>query len=226
MAACIDLDPAPTSRLFIAAKAPRPGLAKTRLGDGIGHRRATALYAAFLTDLGARFDRVSWYVTPAGAWREIAPLVRPSRGTTVHLQPEGDWNERQRHLLRAATGKGDQRVVLLASDSPHLTRDYVEDAFAALTEHDLVLGPTRDGGYALIGLRHWHDVLSGVTMSGGDVLEGILARAGALDLRVFLLPTSFDVDEAGDLEQLRREVRGRRDLPATAAALAGVLGRG
>ncbi len=212
-------------RLFIAAKAPRPGLAKTRLGSGIGQDRASALYAAFLTDLGARFPEAGWYVTPDDAWSEIAPLVRPGRlscPAPVRVQAGGDWTERQRHLLWTLTAEGADPVVLVASDSPHLTATYVEAAFAALTEHDLVLGPTEDGGYALIGLRRWHDVLGGLRMSTGDVLERIVDRARALRLRVHLLPPTFDVDEVSDLHRLHDEIARRADLPATAAALAGV----
>lgn len=70
-----------TSILYIAARAPRPGFAKTRLGKALGHETANALYAAFLQDLGARFAAapfpVGWYVTPADAWETLEPLVRP-----------------------------------------------------------------------------------------------------------------------------------------------------
>ncbi|MBI2323280.1 MAG: hypothetical protein HYU88_14575, partial [Chloroflexi bacterium] len=65
--------------LYIAAKAPRVGFAKTRLGEAVGQAQAVALYAAFLRDLAARFADapfpVGWYVTPPDAWSEIAPLV-------------------------------------------------------------------------------------------------------------------------------------------------------
>lgn len=75
-----------SDRLYIIAKAPRAGLAKTRLGRTIGHEAAVSLYKAFLRDLGARFAGVpcadapfecGWYVTPADAWPEISPLVNP-----------------------------------------------------------------------------------------------------------------------------------------------------
>lgn len=211
-------------RLFIAAKAPRPGLAKTRLGAVIGHHRAAALYAAFLTDLGARFRGSGWYVTPGDAWPEIACLVSPRATGAVAVQPAGDWTRRQRHLLRSFAGQGEGAVVLVASDSPHLSTAYVNAAFTALGDHDLVLGPTHDGGYALIGLRRWHDVLDGIGMSEARVVDQILERAAAMELQVHLLPVTFDVDQAADLRLLREELRRRDDLPATAAALRGLDG--
>jgi glycosyltransferase A (GT-A) superfamily protein (DUF2064 family) len=67
--------------LYIAARAPRPGFAKTRLGKTIGHEAANMLYTAFLQDLAARFAAapfpIGWYVTPEDAWETVAPLVRP-----------------------------------------------------------------------------------------------------------------------------------------------------
>jgi uncharacterized protein len=82
-------------RLYIAAKAPRAELTKTRLGRAIGHEKAVALYKAFLSDLAARFAdapfALGWYVTPPEAWEEIAPLTgRSDRVARVSIQPPGD----------------------------------------------------------------------------------------------------------------------------------------
>lgn len=210
----------PPADLYIAAKAPRPGLAKTRLGEGIGPQPAADLYAAFLQDLGARFPNAAWYVTPDDGWGEIRRLVAADTSTPpVVAQPDGDWTHRQRHLFKQTLADAERPVILIASDSPQLTADYVQAAARALATHDLVLGPTLDGGYALIGMRAWHDVLSGVSMSTADVLQGIVARATDLGLTTALLPATFDIDLAGDLDHLRAALAGRDDLPATAAVL-------
>jgi rSAM/selenodomain-associated transferase 1 len=211
--------------LYIAAKAPRAGLAKTRLGQAIGHERAVALYASFLRDLAARFAHapfaLGWYITPPDAWPELAPLVDAARGEArVLAQGEGDWTARQRDLFRGAAARGEERVILVASDSPHLTVDIVNAAFRALDRHELVVGPTHDGGYYLIGMRGWHDVLQGIPMSTRTVLGDIAARAEASGLSVGRVEPLFDIDEEDDLTQLRSLVRVRADLPATRAALA------
>lgn len=207
-------------RLYVLARAPRPGQVKTRLARTIGDAAATRLYAAFLADLGARFAGAPfdcrWYVTPAGAWPEIAALV-PDAGWAVREQPPGDLTERQRHVLREASAG--VSVVVMASDSPHLDVATLTETFELLRGHQLVLGPTRDGGYYLIGMSEWHDVLDGATMGGSDVLDQVRSRADALGLRTALLATTFDVDEASDLDALRDEVERRSDLPATACAL-------
>ena len=133
--------------LYIIAKAPRVGFAKTRLGRTIGHEQAIVLYRAFLRDLAARFSRspfaLGWYVTPPDAWPEISPLT----GETgrVLFQGGGDLTERQRDLVRGAASRGEERTVLLASDSPRLTVAAVEGASRCPDRPDLVLRPRCDG---------------------------------------------------------------------------------
>ncbi len=105
--------------LYVAAKAPRPGFAKTRLGRAIGHDPAAALAGAFLRDLAARLARapalpfeVAWFITPPDAWPEIAPLVGNLARARVVAQGEGDWGERQRALFRDAAARGERKPVL------------------------------------------------------------------------------------------------------------------
>jgi len=207
--------------LYVIARAPRPGFAKTRLGRTIGHERAIILYRAFLRDLAARFSgspfALGWYVTPLDAWPEISSLT----GETgrVLLQVEGDLTRRQRELFREAASRGEERTVLIASDSPHLTVEVVEEAFRCLERQDIVFGPTYDGGYYLIGMRGWHDVLQETPMSVGTELDGIVARARLSGLSVGLLEATFDVDVVEDIRHLRPLVLERPDLAATRDAL-------
>lgn len=212
-----------STMLYVAAKAPRIGFAKTRLGNSIGHAAATALYAAFLRDLGARFARapfpVGWYVTPPDAWRDLDPLVGNGRQPQVIAQGDGDWTERQRRLFHGAAARGEERVVLVASDSPHLMVEVVADALEQLNQHDVVFGPVTDGGYYLIGMRGWHDIFGGVAMSTNAVLQDLINRADQMGLSVALVASTFDIDEVSDLPQLQQLVRERSDLPATRAAL-------
>jgi hypothetical protein len=207
--------------LYVIARAPRVGFAKTRLGRTIGHERAVALYRAFLRDLSARFSRSSfppgWYVTPPDAWPEISAITGESG--RVLFQGDGDLTERQRELFREAKGRGEERTVLIASDSPHLGLGVVEEAFRRLECNDLVFGPTYDGGYYLIGMRGYHDVLEGMPMSMGTELGGITARARLSGLSLSLLESTFDVDVVEDLEHLRPLALERTDLGATRDAL-------
>jgi rSAM/selenodomain-associated transferase 1 len=207
------------SSLYLAAKAPVPGQVKTRLGAEIGMQAAADLYAAFLQDLVARFheagQRPRWHAAP-GAWPALQPIVG---GAHVREQRGDGWEVRQANLFSDCAVAGEAPVVLAATDSPQLDPATVEAAFAALEDHELVLGPTPDGGYYLIGMRGFYDVLTGTAMSTSATLAQVATHAGRLGLSVHLLEPEFDVDTAADLDELWREARRRPDLGCTLEAL-------
>jgi rSAM/selenodomain-associated transferase 1 len=219
--------------LLIAAKEPAPGMVKTRLGATIGMADAATLYAAFLVDLAARFTPrqdeewgfdVGWAFTPANV--DFANVLQrigcdPPPPAVRFVAQHGDgWDERQANILTWAHEQGYERTVLIGSDSPQLPFAVVREAFTALTDHDVALGRTLDGGYYLIGMRGYHDVLTDVPMSTDFAAAALAARARDLGLQLAELPVTFDIDEEHDLEHLRRELApdGAR-APATWAAL-------
>jgi glycosyltransferase A (GT-A) superfamily protein (DUF2064 family) len=219
--------------LLIGARAPVPGACKTRLGASIGMEAAAELYRAFLVDLAARFTGdpgwaarnydVAWAYTPE---IDFAAVLRAC-GCSEPLSPvgfvlqEGDgWGVRQANLLRWGATHDYDRTVLVASDAPHLSRDVVEQAFALLETRDVVVGRSLDGGYSLIGIRGYHDVLSGVPMSTSSAGDALVASARSLGLRVGETTTIFDVDEAADLDLLTGTLAPNgAAAPATWAAL-------
>lgn len=207
--------------LYIIAKAPRVGLAKTRLGASIGHEEAIEFYKAFLRDLASRFSGshfgLGWFITPPDSWPEISALT----GDTDRLlyQDKGDLTDRQRQLFREAERRR-ERAVLIGSDAPHLSIETIEEAFQTLDDYDLVFKPTHDGGYCLIGMSGPYDeALEGVEMSTGSELDGIIARAENSGLTSKLLEPTFDVDVVEDLGPLRDQALAREDLAATREAL-------
>jgi glycosyltransferase A (GT-A) superfamily protein (DUF2064 family) len=112
-------------------------------------------------------------------------------------------------LLTEALLGGSQRAVIMDSDSPTLPATYLRRAFDNLADADVVLGPTRDGGYYLIGVKQPQPgLLREVQMSTPRVLADTLALAEANGLSVSLLPTWYDVDTIGDLHQLDGEMAG------------------
>lgn len=198
--------------LLIGARAPVPGECKTRLGASIGMEAAAALYRAFLVDLAARFTGspgwvtrnydVAWAYTPDVDFAEVlrdCGCSEPLSPVRFVLQEGEDWGVRQANLLRWGASHGYARTVLVASDAPHLSSDVVAQAFAILETQEVVLARSLDGGYSLIGMRDFHDVLSGVPMSTTSAGDALVARARALGLRVGETSVIFDVDEAADL---------------------------
>lgn len=210
-----------TFALVIGAKAPVPGTVKTRLGRTVGDERAATLYRAFLSDLAARFRDgdvydVLWAVAPAHAdWPAIL-----SDEARCFAQVGGDWTERQRAIFRETAARGYDHTLLIASDSPQLSRRAVVVAFAALAAHAAVLLPTYDGGYSLIGQRRGVDILADTPMSTGTVCDDLCGNARRQGLPLSLLPPTWDVDEAADLAHLAGYLAGPHDAPATAAAFA------
>jgi uncharacterized protein len=211
------------NRLYFAAKAPLPGQVKTRLGRTIGMDAAATLYAAFVVDLSVRFLTapfdVAWYVAP-GSWPHLRSIIGTS--DRVRIQEGESWGIRQANLFRATAGV-EGSVVLAATDSPQLRPALVEAAFAALQSHDVVFGPTLDGGYYLVGMTRFHDLFSSVAMSTSSAFEQALTIARDQGLSVALLDPETDVDTSEDLEQLARELAGRDDLGLTAGALSRIL---
>jgi glycosyltransferase A (GT-A) superfamily protein (DUF2064 family) len=106
----------------------------------------------------------------------------------------------------AATGR--QRVVAFNSDSPHLPASVLGRAFEALTGHDLVVGPTEDGGYYLVGASIVHPTLfDGDGMGTKNALEALLARARELQLSIGYTDPFYDIDVERDLTRLATELQ-------------------
>jgi glycosyltransferase A (GT-A) superfamily protein (DUF2064 family) len=101
-----------------------------------------------------------------------------------------------------------RRVIAFNSDSPHLSRSVLEDAFEALAAQDLVVGPTHDGGYYLVGAKTSHPTLFARDgMGTNTALERFLARAHALELSVGFAAPFYDIDVVDDLTRLAEELR-------------------
>ena len=215
--------------LMIAARAPVAGTTKTRLGKAIGMDRAAALYCAFLRDLAARFDAVdrtfdvAWtYSPPECDFRAELEAVTGVHSHSARFVPQSgpDWGVRQLNLLRWGEEQGYQRMILMASDSPHLSVSLIASGFDLLQEHEIVLGRVRDGGYYLIGQRGFHDVLSSVAMSTASAADDVVARSREQGLAVAELPMTFDIDEPTDLDELIATLQADPALcPATWQAL-------
>jgi len=200
--------------LLVVAKRPSPGGTKTRLCPPLTAAQAAGLYECFLQDTLEIMRRVP------GVQRTLCYLPEDAKGYFQRLAPDmtltpqcGDTlGERLDHLLTAALAGGAQRAVVMDSDSPTLPAEYVRQAFARLAQADVVLGPTQDGGYYLIGMKAPHSqLLQQVQMSTPRVLADTLALAAGAGVSVSLLPPWYDVDTLADLDHLRSQVAEATD---------------
>ena len=122
------------------------------------------------------------------------------------IERGGDLGERMATAFADAFAAGSRRVALAGSDVPELTRERVGEAFSALDDHDMALGPAADGGYYLVALARPRPALfEGVAWSTERVLAETLERAAAAGLRVRLLGTLRDVDTPEDARRFAEE---------------------
>jgi rSAM/selenodomain-associated transferase 1 len=208
----------------VMAKVPGAAPVKSRLHAALTAVRATDLYRCFLLD---RLDAVAAVpdiarvvaFTPPEARVQMAALAPP--GFRLVAQEGSGLSERLPRLFDRLLADGHPAVLAMDSDSPTLPMAYVTEAARALLvdEADLVVGPSDDGGYYLIGLRAPRpELFADVPWSSSAVLEVTLTRARGLGLRMRLLPAWFDVDTAGDLRRLRAEMATSGDVPTRTAA--------
>lgn len=194
------MEPAASDRLMIFVKAPRPGLVKTRLAKALGAETACQAYRQLVGTLVgnlACLPTVALWFSPDDARDEVSGWTR--EGWTLHPQGEGDLGRRLARAFEDGFARGARRVLIIGSDCPEVMPADVAEAFAALQAHDVVLGPARDGGYWLIGLRAVQpELFLEIAWSTAKVLDQTLDRARSRGLSVRLLRTLADVDTEED----------------------------
>src|SRR6266849_4654059 len=201
--------------LVIMAKAPRPGAVKTRLSSSLSPAAVTAFYRCLLDDTLALARSLSdvevAIMCPASDVNEMARLagaqLANNAASVVAQKGEGLAAGLTSVFAHFAEGR-QRRVIAFNSDSPHLPRSVLEDAFETLAAHDVVVGPTHDGGYYLVGAKAFHPTLfvhDGIGTS--SALERLLSRARALELSVGFADPFYDIDVADDLTRLAAELR-------------------
>jgi uncharacterized protein len=200
----------------VMAKAPRAGAVKTRLCPPLSPDDAAALYDCFLR------DKVTQLRTLAGATGVVAFTPDDSRrlfeeiapGFQLIAQRGADLGSRLLNCLGALLREGYDGAIAVDSDTPTLPIDYLRQAVEVLSwpTTDVVVGPSDDGGYYLIGVRHaWPALFEAMPWSTPHVLPETLRRAEAKGLRVECLPAWFDVDTAEDLQRLILSLTERDD---------------
>lgn len=209
--------PAKQQRLIQFARFPRYAQVKTRLAAAIGHQAAFTAHLELLHNTArvlasAGCARSELWLDAPGSSEDIDRVIAQGlQGPT--LQCEGDLGERMLHALADALTRVD-RVVLVGSDCPVLSVEYLEQAFDALDTHDLVFGPAEDGGFVLIGAKRVATgMFAGVVWGEAEVLAQSLQSVSVCGLSAAKLGPLFDVDRLEDWrrwQQLRSGVSEAR----------------
>ncbi|MFT3957152.1 MAG: TIGR04282 family arsenosugar biosynthesis glycosyltransferase [Piscinibacter sp.] len=192
--------------VIVMAKAPVPGLAKTRLIPALGADGAAALASRMLAHavgeaLAAGIGPVTLCGAPDAAHPAFAALAGDPR-LRLQAQGEGDLGARMRRAFERALAVH-PHAVLIGTDAPALDAAVLRAAAAALTTHDAVFAPAHDGGYALIGLRHAEPRLfEAMPWSTAQVMALTRERLRDDGLRWHELAALHDIDEPADLVHL------------------------
>jgi len=188
--------------LILFLKYPERGEVKTRIAGTLGKDLTYELYACFLADLSVmvreiKAEKVIVYSGPEDAVFRDFPELRLIR------QRGNDIGERMYFALADVFALGFERSVLIGSDSPDLPARLVNDAFDKLTSADVVIGPSRDGGYYLVGCNRAalrRTMFAGIPWSTAGVLPETLRRLAESQFLTAQLEAWSDIDEAEDLK--------------------------
>ncbi len=221
-----------TNLLIVFMKAPLPGGVKTRLQPHLSPDESLLLYRAMGKDLVENLTDSPDYTleihfSPPHALTEMQAWL----GQEQRYVPQsgGDLGERMHHSFQTAFARGYGKVVIIGSDLPTLGKAEILTAFSQLATYPVVLGPTDDGGYYLIGLREAQPALfQNVAWSTGEVLPQTLQNARDANLSVHLLEQKADIDTYAEVAALWKQLSGREELgnihiPHTVAALKKIL---
>jgi len=217
-------------------KAPRAGAVKTRLVPPLTAEEAAALNVCFLRDITAAIQEsagttglsagVAVY-TPVGEEKSYSGIL-PTEFFLI-AQRGNDFGDRLLFAVQDLLNVGFVSVCLINSDSPTVPANVFTDATQILAESGdrVVLGPSDDGGYYLIGLKKLHArIFEDIEWSTEKVLQQTIARAREINLDIHLLPSWFDVDDRATLQRLSRDLVDQKDnhcAPATRAFMTELL---
>jgi uncharacterized protein len=210
--------------LVVMTKAPEPGKSKTRLVPPLTFEEAAALSRALLLDQLdhlTRFCDADLYVafTPESSAPLFHALV--PQDFCCFPQSGNGLGERMTGVFQHLFDQRYERIVLIGSDLPPVPLQTFDSAYASLgSKRDVVLGPTEDGGYYLVGMKLFAPVLfEGIHWSRADVLTRTLEKISHAGLTHELLPVWYDIDTAQDLVRLHSKHQANPFLMKNSSAL-------
>jgi hypothetical protein len=199
------------------ARVPEAGKVKTRMQPDLSPERCASLYRAFLgdaIDLSMSIEGVAHFLsfTPVEGRHVLERMVPP--GVELIPQAGHDLGSVMDGLMKALFARGYSPVVLFGSDIPALQPRALDCALAMLKDCDICLGPSRDGGYYLVGAGNpVSPIFQGIPWSTPRVLELTLQKAASAGLKTAMLEELEDVDTVEELQSLEKEIIRLRGEP-------------
>ena len=213
------------NHLGLFAKFWQPGRVKTRLAATLGNESACELYQIFLFHLlesvASVTDQTTVVFSPANQEADFRAAISPD--WSFEAQSEGDLGDRMRNFFRKRlpsstpangtvadedlAGQPVTKVIAIGADCPQLPASEIQNAFDLLDHNDVVIGPSTDGGYYLLGMQgSLAEVFDGIDWSTPAVLPQTIERLNQQSKTYALLPERTDVDDEDDLQQMLLEL--------------------
>jgi rSAM/selenodomain-associated transferase 1 len=194
--------------LIVFVKAPVPGNVKTRLQPCIPQDKVIEIYKSFvmeILDTCSGIKKVDKYLgcSPIKDDDFLRAMSSAYKMKTFVQRGKG-LTERIINAIRDHFKKGYSEIVLIGSDSPSMSIDFIQMAFTELKKNDLVIGPCFDQGLYLIGAKkkRFNDIIKYLRLDTGEDVNSILKMAVSMDIKLSMLPFWYDVDEINDLRFL------------------------
>jgi rSAM/selenodomain-associated transferase 1 len=197
--------------LIVFAKEPIKGRVKTRLSPYLTESQCTELYKAFLKDIISMAQRIRCeerILAYESYNKDPAYLKKIASDFLLYRQKGKDLGQKMHNAFKFAKDNNASKVVIIGSDFPNLPVSFIEDAFCQLDTKDIVLGPSSDGGFYLIGLKIPHrGLFTRIDWGTNTVLKDTLRNARALKKKIARLEKWYDVDDPGTLIRLIRDLK-------------------
>ena len=200
-------------RLIIFTRYPEPGTTKTRLIPALGAEGAANIQSQMTKTTITKAKKLSNMMSllvevrfAGGNLQLMKNWLRDDLELDLKYQEQGtgDLGERITRAFESAFNQGVKSVVVIGTDCPSLTPNIMLEAFAKLTESDVIIGPATDGGYYLIGLKKIiPELFQGINWGTCEVLSKTVAIGQNLNLAIDYLLELSDIDRPEDLEKLQ-----------------------
>lgn len=207
-----------TRALIIFTRVPVPGETKTRLMPYFTPKQCAKLHSCFLKDIAAacKKTKADIYIchTPADKDGILYQIFGECAG--YFCQTGDDLGQRMYRAIEYVQKKGNKSCVLIGTDIPQIQSEDIHQAFDLLEVKDVVLGPTADGGYYLVGMKTTRkEVFEKQTYGHGNVLYHTIRSLKDNGLSVGLVRRHFDIDTREDVERFRDRMRSDKLLQKT-----------
>ncbi len=193
--------------IVLFSKAPVPGKVKTRLVPPLNHNEAASLQKSFvfdtLTTLLAKENHKVFLACHPSSEHPFFKSLKKRYPLTLINQGAGNLGDRMKRTILLLRSKKYSKIIIVGSDSPTLPCQYIGDGFDKLDKNDLVIGPSIDGGYYLLGVKgDIPDIFDRIPWGSDAVFEETMVRARGSAIKTSVLPFWYDIDTIKELRFL------------------------